>query len=93
MSLRLYASSAVVCVGLALAVAWIFEMPLERAAVLAPVIVVVAGAAAALVVLWTRVGWESLRQARHPRRIVALAVAGVALIVVLTLIGIQLPRE
>jgi thiol:disulfide interchange protein len=66
---------------------------LERAAVLAPVIVVAVGAAAGLVVLWTKVGWESLRRQSHPWRIVALGLAALCLLFALSLLGVKLPRE
>jgi len=68
-------------------------MSLERAAVLAPVIVVAFGAAAAVVVLWAKVGWESLRRHRRPWLVVGIAMAAIALIAVLSLIGVNLPRE
>jgi len=86
-------ASGLVTAGLVLFVVWLFELPLDRAAVLAPVLVVVFGAAAALVVLWTRVGWESLRRGGHPWRWVAIGAATIALLVVLTMLGVQLPRE
>jgi hypothetical protein len=57
------------------------------------VLVVVAGAVAGLVVLWTKIGWESLRRREHPWRVVALAVAALAVLVALSLLGIKLPRE
>jgi thiol:disulfide interchange protein len=66
---------------------------LERVAVLAPVIVVAVGAAAGLVVLWTKVGWESLRRQSHPWRIVALGVVALGLLFALSMLGIKLPRE
>ena len=65
----------------------------ERAAVLAPVIVLAMGAAAGLVVLWTKVGWESLKRQSHPWRIVAIGVAALCLLFALSLLGIKLPRE
>jgi hypothetical protein len=65
----------------------------ERVAVLAPVIVVAVGAAAGLVVLWTKVGWESLKRQRHPWRIVALGLAALGLLFALSLLGLKLPRE
>ena len=50
------------CVAaLVLAVTWAFEISLSRAALLAPVIVVCAGAATGLAVLWAKVSWEALR--------------------------------
>jgi hypothetical protein len=66
---------------------------LERAAVLAPVIVVAVGAAAGLVILWTRVGWESLRRHPHPWRVVGIAVGALAVLFVLSVLGVKLPRE
>jgi hypothetical protein len=85
--------SGLVIAGLVLLTVWLFDIKLERAAVLAPVLVVVAGAVAGLVVLWTRIGWESLRRREHPWRIVALAVAALAVLVALSLLGLKLPRE
>ena len=85
--------SGFVVAGLVLLVVWLFDIKLERAAILAPVLVVVAGAVAGLVVLWTKVGWESLRRREHPWRVVALAVAALAVLVALSLLGIKLPRE
>ena len=67
MRLRLVLGSAVVAIALVLLVAWWFEMSLERAALLAPVIVVSFGAAAGVAVLWTRVALETVRR-RRPRR-------------------------
>jgi hypothetical protein len=51
---------------LVLFTAWLFELPLEQVAVLAPVVVVAFGAAAFLAVVWTKVILESLRR-RRPR--------------------------
>jgi hypothetical protein len=85
--------SSLVTAGLVLLAVWLFELPLDRAAVLAPVLVVIAGAAAGLVVLWARVGWQSLRRSGHPWRWAAVGVAAVALLVALSLLGVKLPRE
>jgi hypothetical protein len=85
--------SGVVTAALVLLAVWLFELSFERAAVLAPVLVVAFGAAAGLVVLWTRVGWETLRRRQHPWRLVALGAGILALLVVLSLLGIKLPRE
>jgi hypothetical protein len=86
-------ASGLVTAGLVLLVVWVFEMSLQRAAVLAPVIVVAFGAAAAVVVLWAKVGWESLRRHPRPWLVVGIAVAALALLAVLSLIGVNLPRE
>jgi hypothetical protein len=86
-------ASGLVTTGLVLLVVWVFEVSLQRAAVLAPVIVVAFGAAAGVVVLWTKVGWEALRRHRRPWLVVGIAVAALALIAVLSLIGVNLPRE
>jgi hypothetical protein len=85
--------SGLVVAGLVLLTVWVFELPLERAAVLAPVLVVIAGAVAGLVVLWTKVGWESLQRRAHPWRVIAIAVGVAAVLVALSLLGVKLPRE
>jgi len=72
---------------------WLTDLSMERAILLAPVLVIGAAAVAGLVVFWGKVGWESLRQARHPRLLIAAAAGFVLLLVGLTLLGVQLPRE
>jgi hypothetical protein len=62
--LRLTLLSLVVCAGLDALAAWLLDWSFERAAILAPVVVAVAGTVAFLVVLWTRVAWESVRRRR-----------------------------
>jgi len=91
--MRTIVAATAVCLGLTALTAWIFAWPFEKAAFLAPVIVVSAAAIVGLALLWTRVAWESLRQAKHPRRIVVLSVAALALLVGLSLLGLKLPRE
>ena len=93
MSWRAILVSALVTVGLVALAVWFLGLSLDRAAVLAPLLVAVAGGAAALFVLWARVGWESLRRREHPWRIVALALGVFALLVVLSTLGVKLPRE
>jgi hypothetical protein len=90
---RRVAAASVASVGLTALAAWIFEWSFEKAVYLAPVIVVCVGAAAAVVVLWTRVIWESLRGQRHRGRIIAVGVALLALLAALSLLGLKLPRE
>jgi hypothetical protein len=65
----------------------------EHLALLAPVIVLAVGALAGLVVIWTRVGWESLRRHDHPWRVLALGLGFIALIAALSALGLKLPRE
>ena len=91
--MRTIVAATAVYLGLTALTAWIFAWPFEKAAFLAPVIVVSAAAIVGLVLLWTRVAWESLREAKHPRRIVVLSVAALALLVGLSLLGLKLPRE
>ncbi|HEY3206903.1 MAG TPA: hypothetical protein VGJ58_08130 [Gaiellaceae bacterium] len=93
MSARAAALSGLAVGVLVLAVAWLFEIPVSRVALLAPVVVLIAAAIAGLVVFWTRAAAESLRDAKRPRMIVGAAAAVVVLGVALTLLGIELPRE
>jgi hypothetical protein len=86
-------ASGLVVAGLVLAVTWMFDISLSRAAALAPVIVVAVGAAAAVAVIWAKVGWESLQRRRRPWLTLGIALGAVALILVLSLLGLQLPRE
>jgi undecaprenyl pyrophosphate phosphatase UppP len=79
--------------GIVLLAAWLFEWPLEKAATLAPILVVAVAIVAGLLILWTRVALEQLRQAKRPRLIVAIGVAAVLLIALLTVLGVELPRE
>jgi uncharacterized membrane protein YidH (DUF202 family) len=72
---------------------WVTDLSFERAVLLAPVLVIGLGAVAGLVVFWGRVGWESLRRSQHPRLVIAAVAALVLLLVGLTLLGVQLPRE
>ena len=93
MSTKAAIGSGFVIAALVLAVTWAFEISLSHAALLAPVIVVAAGAAAGLVVLWAKVGWESLRRRRRPWLVAGIVVAAFALIAALSLLGVELPRE
>ena len=79
--------------ALVLFTVWLTDLSFERAILLAPVLVIGVAAVAGLVVFWGRVGWDSFRQARHPRLILGLAAAFVVLLVGLTLLGVELPRE
>jgi len=92
-STRAAIASGFVTAGLVLAVVWVFEMSLSRAALLAPVIVVAVGAGAGVVVLWAKVGWEALRRRRRPWLVAGIALAAFAAIAVLSLLGLELPRE
>ncbi len=90
--LRIPAALAVI-VGLVALTAWLMAWPLERAIYLAPVIVVGFAAAAGLLLLWGKVALSALRESRRPKLVVALWVGGIALIVLLTILGVKLPRE
>jgi hypothetical protein len=92
MSARLAAASVFVT-ALVVVTVWLSDLSFGRAALLAPVLVIGLAAVAGLLVFWGRVGWDSLRRARHPRLLVAAAVAFILLLVGLTLLGVQLPRE
>jgi hypothetical protein len=61
-------------------------------AILAPVIVVAVGATAALLILWGKVALQHLRESRRPRLVLALWIAGIALIFLLSFLGVKLPK-
>jgi len=91
-NIRLAAASAAVT-ALVVVTVWVSDLSFERAVLLAPVLVIGVAAIAGLVVFWGRVGWESLSRARHPRLIAVAALGFVLLLVGLTLLGVNLPRE
>ena len=76
-----------------LGVAWLFDVSVSHVTLLAPVVVLVAAAVAGLGVFWYRAAADSLRQSKHPRLILAGAAAVVVLGIVLTVLGVELPRE
>jgi hypothetical protein len=53
------------CAGLTALAAWALDWSFERAVILSPVVVAVAGAVGFLIVLWARVAWESVRGRRR----------------------------
>jgi uncharacterized membrane protein len=73
--------------------AWVLAWPFEKAVLLAPVIVIGGAAAVGLVLLWGKIALNSLRESRHPRRVLAYWVLGLGLLVGLTLLGVKLPSE
>jgi predicted neutral ceramidase superfamily lipid hydrolase len=83
------AAVAAVVVGTKLTLGW----PLERAVYLAPVLVVCVSAVLGLLLLWGKVALQSLRESRRPRLVVSLWLAGFAVIALLTVLGVELPKE
>lgn len=67
--------------------------PLERAVYLAPVIVIGFAALGGLLILWGKVALQHLREARHPRLVLALWVVGIGMLFLLSWLGVELPRE
>jgi len=61
-------------------------------AILAPVIVVAVGAVVGLLILWGKVAAQQLRESRRPRLVLALWIAGIALLFVLSYLGVKLPK-
>jgi hypothetical protein len=91
-AIRISAALSVV-LGLVVLTAWIMGWSVERAVYLAPVIVVGFAAVAGLLILWGKVALQAIRDSRRPRLVVGLWLAGIALLVLLTLLGVELPRE
>ena len=68
MQLPLLLGSAVVAVGLVALASVLLDLSFERAALLAPLIVLAVGAAVALVVLWARVALDPVIRRRREQR-------------------------
>ena len=88
-----YPAALAVVLALVGLTAWALSWPLEKAVYLAPVIVVGGAAAVGLVLLWGKIALNSLRESRHPRRVLAYWVLGLGLLVLLTILGVKLPSE
>lgn len=91
-SLRIGVALAVVF-GLVVLASLVMGWPLEKAIYLAPVIVVAAAALLGLLILWGKVAVESLRESKRPRLVLGLWVGGLVLLVLLSVLGVELPRE
>ena len=81
------AAAVAALVGLS---AWLFQWSLEKAALLAPLIVATAGATAFIFVLWGKIAWEGLRRSQHPVAIAAGILGTLVLLVVLSFF-VELP--
>jgi hypothetical protein len=88
-----YSAGLVAVLALVTLTAWSLSWPFAKAASLAPVIVVGGAAAVGLVLLGGKIALNSLRESRHPRRVLAYWVVGLGLLVVLTILGVKLPNE
>jgi hypothetical protein len=88
-----YLAALVGVLALVAGTAWALSWPFERAVYLAPVIVVGGAAAVGLLLLWGKIALNSLRESRHPRRVLAYWLLGLGLLVVLTVLGVKLPNE
>ncbi len=93
MRIRIAAAALVAAAGLCALTAWIFAWPFEKAVYLAPIIVAFFGVAVGIVVFWTRVAYVQVRRSRNPRLVVAIAAGLLALVALLTVLGVTLPRE
>jgi hypothetical protein len=93
MRLLRYPAALAIVVALVALTAWALAWQFEKAVYLAPVIVVGGAAAVGLVLLWGKIALNSLRESRHPRRVLAYWVLGLGLLVLLTVLGVKLPSE
>jgi len=93
MRLRVGLGALTAAAGLCAAAAWIFAWPLEKAVYLAPIIVAAVGASLGLLVFWARVVYVQVRDSPNRKLLIWLAAGFLALVVVLTALGVTLPRE
>ncbi len=89
---RLSAAVAVV-MGLVVFTAWLMAWPVEKAIYLAPVIVIGFAAGIGLLLLWGKVALQALRESRRPKLVLTLWLVGIGLLVLLSVLGVELPRE
>jgi hypothetical protein len=82
-----------VILALVAATAWIMAWPFEKAVYLAPVIVIGGAAVLGLLILWGKVAVDSLKESKRPKLVLALWIAGLALLFLLSWLGVKLPRE
>ena len=88
-----YSAALAVVFSLVALTAWLLSWPLSKAVTLAPVIVIGAAALVGLVLLWGKVALSQLRESRNPRRVLAYWVIGLALLALLSVLGVKLPSE
>ena len=88
-----YPVALAVVVGLVALTAWLLSWPFAKAIILAPVIVCGGAALVGLVLLWGKVALSQLRESRNPRRVLAYWVIGLALLALLSVLGVKLPSE
>ena len=84
---------AVAVVAMVAVTALLMGWPLERAVYLAPIIVVAFAALLGLTILWGKVIVQHLHESRRPRLVITLWLVGIGLIVLLSYLGVELPRE
>jgi hypothetical protein len=65
---------------------------LSDIAILAPVIVVAVGCILGMLLLWGKVAIQHLRESRNPKLVLALWIGGLALLVLLSYLGVKLPK-
>ncbi len=90
--LKVYVPATIAVVGLSIAAAKLFHWPVEKAMFLAPIIVVCVGLLGFLAVLWARIAWTEWKGVRRKRFWLAVAVAFVLVLTLLTVLGVELPR-
>ena len=87
---RTLAVAGAAVAALVVASALLFQWSLEKAALLAPLIVATAGATAFIFVLWVKIAWEGLRRSGHPVAI-ALGIVGTLLLLVVISFFVDVP--
>jgi hypothetical protein len=88
-----YLGASVAVTGIVVVTVWLTNLSFQRAILLAPVLVVGVAAVAGLIVFWGRVGWDSFRRSRHRGVIAVASVVVLAVLVVLSILGVKLPHE
>ena len=73
--------------------AWLLGLSLERILLLAPALVIGTGLVLGVLILLGRAAAESIRELERPRLVVGLILGGLVLLAILSVIGVELPKE
>jgi hypothetical protein len=88
-----YAVIGVLCIGLTILTAFALRLSAEKAILLAPVLVFGSALILGVLLVLGRAFVDSVRASHRPRLVIGSIVGVILLVAVLTVLGVELPRE